>query len=642
MDILNKHICYPVCQKECENGNCTSPEVCTCNPGYQKDPSDKYKCLPVCLKECQNGECVIPETCRCNSGFTPNLSDPYLCDPFCEPGCVNAQCVKPNECECFGGYKKEGNDTSFCKPICLSGCQNGDCMKPEFCECWEGYEVYDKNSVCVPTCSLCQYGICVAPETCQCWSSYENPEDTNSTCVPVCDGGCSNSICSAPNECSCDEGFKNSTGEWNTCSPVCSKECINSNCTDPENCECFPGFEKDTIEENKCLPFCSDECLNGLCTDPEICTCLWGFLSLGNSSNCSIVEISALSCSFRGLMILSNESEEQDISPINISILSNLNDCVFLKMIHLKNLLYSRKAESVITLNCSSSSSDSEVPDGVELIFECEIETVAQLLSTIDSETSTYTEDSTVSSTYLMQYEEGSSVSAVDYYYDENQTNSLESDSTSEENDLTVSTVTGSIYEESFTTEELFEEVTQNSNEDPHYQLGVEEEDLHESNHLQNLIESDVSSELESFARFEYPSEDYLHDQPLESMWFENSTLEADMDYNSIKNTEDSTEPEDGYSSDAYFSTVSTDSESSLYSSITPPSDSYDIEDKRSTLPPSVTTNKTARKNISSFELIIKPFKYIETMKMTAHYFEKYPNEEISNSWCFCLGTTIG
>lgn len=335
-------------------------------------------------------------------------------------------------------------------------------------------------------------------------------------------------------------------------------------------------------------------------------------------------------------MTLSNDSEEKEISPPKISILSNLDDCVLLKMMHSKNLPYLCDAESVITLNCSSNYS---VQEG-ELIFECEIETVT-LVSTIDTETTIYMEDSTFSSIYFMQYE-GSSTSSVDYY-DVNQTNSLESDLTTEENDLTTSPVMGSTYEEPLTTQELYDEVTQNSFDEPQI--------FHDSNHLQNLFEYgskiDGSIKGESYARFEYPSEDYVHDDP-EGSWgdsFEGVTLEADLDNNSSNNKEDNTTTKDIFSFDVNFSTVYTDSRSSLNYSTMTPSDLYDIEHERTT-PPSDTMKTNARKYVRSFELIIKTYSFIEKMKMTTEYFKKDPSEETSNtsniSWCFCSSTTKG
>lgn len=289
------------------------------------------------MDPCQNGICNKPNTCSCKDGFQKNQEHNYICDPICKRGCVNALCVKPDECECFSGYIKHGNDTSVCKPICSLGSRDPDCVWPE------------------------------------------------RSCAPACDGGCTtNSICIAPNQCSCKEGFKNSTVERNTCSPICSNECINSNCTAPENCECFPGFKKDENDPNKCLPFCSNECLNGLCTDPEVCTCLWGFQSVGSSSNCTRSNNSSISYSLKGKL---TSSEGEVLSSLNISEIAIFNGNNFVNLLLTTNKPYFPSEESVITLNCSSNNNpDSEIQN-VEVVFECEIETVTRVTKTKTSDT---------------------------------------------------------------------------------------------------------------------------------------------------------------------------------------------------------------------------------------------------------------
>lgn len=221
----------------------------------------------------------------------------------------------------------------------------------------------------------------------------------------MCDGGCTtNSVCIAPNQCSCKAGFINSTVEQNTCSPICSKECINSNCTVPGNCECFPGFKKDENEPNKCLPFCSNKCINGLCMDPEVCTCLWGFQSVGNSYNCTRSYNTILSYSLKGKL---PSSGGEILSSLHLSQSGIFDDNTFLNLLLSRNTPYFSNEEPVITLNCSSNNPDSEIQN-VEVVFECEIETVTR-------ETKTNTSDTTGT------------------YYQKNQNNSLETEKTKNE-----------------------------------------------------------------------------------------------------------------------------------------------------------------------------------------------------------------
>lgn len=51
----------------CKIGECLSPNVCTCYPGY--DSGADGSCIPRCEDECAHGFCAAPGKCECNVGY---------------------------------------------------------------------------------------------------------------------------------------------------------------------------------------------------------------------------------------------------------------------------------------------------------------------------------------------------------------------------------------------------------------------------------------------------------------------------------------------------------------------------------------------------------------------------------------------
>jgi hypothetical protein len=53
----------PMCSQTCRNnGNCTNPNICTCERGWAGSDCS----IPLCAQDCLNGgTCVAPDQCQC-------------------------------------------------------------------------------------------------------------------------------------------------------------------------------------------------------------------------------------------------------------------------------------------------------------------------------------------------------------------------------------------------------------------------------------------------------------------------------------------------------------------------------------------------------------------------------------------------
>merc|ERR1711936_387954 len=77
----------PICQHDCEHGNCSGPDTCTCEVGWTSTNCSHCICLPGC----DNGYCDLPFECRCNPGWTGMLCN----KPMRKPGCAHGHCSSP-------------------------------------------------------------------------------------------------------------------------------------------------------------------------------------------------------------------------------------------------------------------------------------------------------------------------------------------------------------------------------------------------------------------------------------------------------------------------------------------------------------------------------------------------------------------
>ena len=132
-----------MCLQTCYNGgSCTSPDTCTCSPGW----FDSNCTTPICSRTCANGgSCVAPGTCQCPSQWTG--VDCRI--PVCNPAIANCQnggfCVAPDTCICPPLWT--GLDCS--KPVCYQGYFESDgyqvpqykqCNREEWCSVTNEFE----------------------------------------------------------------------------------------------------------------------------------------------------------------------------------------------------------------------------------------------------------------------------------------------------------------------------------------------------------------------------------------------------------------------------------------------------------------------------------------------------------------------
>ncbi|XP_075154181.1 uncharacterized protein LOC142227544 [Haematobia irritans] len=147
--LFNGTNCNPICEPNCDNGECQAPNNCVCNKGYQMNPSKI--CEPVCTISCGFGKCIRPETCECDNGYKYSR-DRKTCEPECLNTCPgNSKCVGPNQCVCNRGYQALNDDADknlTCEPICTFGCTNGTCVRPELCECFNGFFMNTTSHIC--------------------------------------------------------------------------------------------------------------------------------------------------------------------------------------------------------------------------------------------------------------------------------------------------------------------------------------------------------------------------------------------------------------------------------------------------------------------------------------------------------------
>jgi hypothetical protein len=174
-----------LCNPECKNGYCRTPDNCACDPGWSGDDCGIALCTMYGC-DSAHGRCTYPNSCTCDPGYwSPDCSQPCSCQNGlciegqtgtgtcrqCDPGYFGINCASQCTCSsasgnCSEGITGDGHCLSCemgyfgedCNALCT--CVNGECDSgPEgtgMCSsCDSGY--FGGN--CQQLCS-CQHGVC--------------------------------------------------------------------------------------------------------------------------------------------------------------------------------------------------------------------------------------------------------------------------------------------------------------------------------------------------------------------------------------------------------------------------------------------------------------------------------------------------
>ncbi|KAM9216303.1 LOW QUALITY PROTEIN: von Willebrand factor D and EGF domain-containing protein [Dugong dugon] len=184
-----------ICNRHCENGGeCLTPDVCQCKPGWYGPTCSTALCDPVCLN---GGSCNKPNTCLYPNGFFGEQCQNAICHPPCKNG---GHCMRSNVCTCREGYAGRRCQKSICDPMCMNG---GKYVGPNICSCPSGWKGKRCNTpICFQKCK--NGGKCIAPSTCHCPATWEGMQCQ----IPICNPKCLyEGRCIFPNVCSCRTGY---------------------------------------------------------------------------------------------------------------------------------------------------------------------------------------------------------------------------------------------------------------------------------------------------------------------------------------------------------------------------------------------------------------------------------------------------
>lgn len=181
--------CLPQCSIQCENSTCTSPNECTCNPGY-KPTADNHRFVTKKWFSASFDERIFRCESICRGGYKFN-KDTSECESVCDTPCTNGVCTGRNVCECNFGYHHEQEEGTCVKNDCdpatpdRNECPNGKCTSNGICQCNDGFikdhQITNASKIiCKPKksshkCDFCQ---CVK-------LLFEQPLNVSRTCYMI-------------------------------------------------------------------------------------------------------------------------------------------------------------------------------------------------------------------------------------------------------------------------------------------------------------------------------------------------------------------------------------------------------------------------------------------------------------------------
>eukprot|EP00736_Rhodelphis_marinus_P008219 Rmarinus@m.26736 len=256
------------------NGECDTPDTCSCYDGYSGDRCDQLECLVDDDDvDCSgNGSCLVPEECTC---FDENTDVTTCVDtvPYC--GELVDLCFED-------GYDDVRDNCMYtCTVQSIIDSVSLDSYTSLASACAEvTYPAvsYYEGDICEDTsCSGCSgRGTCEEPWVCTCEDGYVGDNCSEMSCIEDDEGNdCSNhGSCRVPDYCTCDSGWTGtdcSTPDCSGCAEIYTDSAAHYTCSEPYTgdasvCECEDGYEGDQCTDIRCdLDICTD------CEIPDVC-----------------------------------------------------------------------------------------------------------------------------------------------------------------------------------------------------------------------------------------------------------------------------------------------------------------------------------------------------------------------------------
>lgn len=256
LDSSQPPICRPICEKNCKNGFCSSPNVCSCNEGYSMNNESSGDCLPICGNCTEIQDCISPGQCQCKAEYkiTPNGG--------CKEIICNMGLIRDRRCICLDGFYLDNSGT--CRENIVE-----PTTEQEILEITTEVTEKESNEELLDIISEEEEG---------------NPEDENNselqrdattlsdmeliptTTRPVCINGqvidgecqCSNDdIKIMDNECvqrTTIEYQVEETAQQQQKKRKCAEKCVTGECFNNGTCKCNPHFKVSPDDETECIP----------------------------------------------------------------------------------------------------------------------------------------------------------------------------------------------------------------------------------------------------------------------------------------------------------------------------------------------------------------------------------------------------